>query len=219
MKTRKLNFFALLFIAALFITGCSTSDDAPETLSFEIGQEHQGGIIFYLDNTQQHGLIAYPSDLPEGPWGCLDTHTNPPNYEDLPTSPIARNDGIGFGLQNTLAIIDYCDEPNIAARLAYNVTGYGYDDWYLPSIEELRLIYEHRELIGGFPDLGDDSGYHGMFIYASSSEGNPIDDGTGGFYYLNCKVFDFSDRPAFENNRSLLTGKDNAHIVRPIRSF
>lgn len=216
MKTQRLKIFAKILIVTLLFTSCSKSDDTPEeTLIFEIGQEHQGGIIFYLDETKEHGLIAYPTDLTEAPWGCLDTDPNPPNT-DPPTAPIAQNDDIGFGLQNTLAIIDYCDEPNIAARLAYNLNGNGYNDWYLPSIEELRMIYENKELIGGFPDLGDEN-Y--IFVYASSSEGWATNDGNGGYYYLNYQVFDFSNNPVFGTNDILFTGKDNPAFVRPIRSF
>lgn len=220
MKKHQLYLFSFLVMAATLFTSCSKSDDSPEPdLLFEIGQRYQGGIIFYIDSTEAHGLIAYPSDLSEFPWGCLDTDPNPPNTEP-PTSPIARNDGIGFGLQNTLAIIDYCDEPNIAARVAHDLIGNGFDDWYLPSIEELRLIYENRELIGGFPDLENDPDYN-YFVYASSSEGNPTEDGqgTGGVYYLDYKVFDFSNNTVFPDDRLLLTTKDNPFIVRPIRSF
>lgn len=216
MKNPTIKILVLLFIAALWFASCSKSDDSPDiNLVFEIGQEYQRGIIFYIDNSGEHGLIAYPSDLAEAPWGCLDTDPNPPNTEP-PTYPIAQNDSIGFGLQNTLAIIEYCDEPNIAARLAHNLVGNGYDDWYLPSIEELRLIYENKELIGGFPDL-ENEGY--FFVYSSSSEGWYTEDGNGGFYYLNYQVFDFSNNPAFGTNDVLFTGKDNPAIVRPIRSF
>ncbi len=212
MKNHSLKHFVQLVIASFLIVSCSSSDDTQgENLTFEIGQEYQGGIIFYLDNTAEHGLIAYQSDLADAPWGCFNQPDPVP-----PTAPIAQNDGIGFGLQNTLAIMEYCNELDIAARLAYDLSGNDYDDWYLPSIDELALIYEHRDLIGGFPDL---NGPSEVFVYASSSEGWGTNDGNGGFLYLNYQVYDFSATPVFPDDRKLYTGKDNPATVRPIRSF
>lgn len=215
MKKQHLLFYSCLVLALTLFSACSSDNDTPEeNLLLEIGQEYQGGIIFYLDNTQEHGLIAYQSDLAGAPWGCFNQPTPVP-----PTAPIAQNNGIGFGLQNTLAIINFCEESNIAARQAYNLSANGYDDWYLPSIDELQLIYENRDLIGGFPDLENDFDLGELFVYASSSEGWKTSDGDDGFYYLNYQVYDFSNNTAFENTRNLFTGKANAAIVRPIRSF
>lgn len=214
MKKHHLKFFAPLFLVALFFVACSKNDDTPEeNLILEIGQEYQGGIIFYLDDTQEHGLIAYQSDLADAQWGCFHQPNPIP-----PTAPIAQNNGIGYGEQNTLAIIDYCNETNIAARLAYDLDGNGYDDWYLPSIDEMELIYENRDLIGGFPDLNNEPNEE-FIIYASSSEGWGTNDGNGGFLYLNYQVFDFSDYTAIPNERKIFTSKGNENRVRPIRSF
>lgn len=207
----------LLLVLMISFTSCNSDDESP-AVNFEIGDAYQGGIIFYIDATGEHGLIAYTSDLDQAPWGCLDTDPTPPNPEP-PTSPIAQNNEIGFGEQNTMAIINYCEEPSIAARTAANLTAEGYDDWYLPSIDELQLIYENRDVIGGFPDLNNDPTQGEYFIYASSSEGVATGDGNGGFYYLNYYVYDFSNTTVIENNRDNLTGKDNAARVRPIRSF
>ncbi|SRX54520.1 hypothetical protein [Aequorivita sp. CIP111184] len=214
MKKNKLKYFGKLLIVALLFSACSNNDDTPEeNLVLEIGQEYQGGIIFYLDDTQEHGLIAYQSDLAEAAWGCFHQPNPIP-----PTAPIAQNDGIGYGAQNTLAIINFCDESDSAASLSFDLNANGFNDWYLPSIEELALIYENRDLIGGFPDLNNDPN-EAYIMYASSSEGWGTNDGNGGFLYLNYQVYDFSMTTAFPDDRTLYTGKDNKMIVRPIRSF
>ena len=58
-----------------------------------------------------------------------------------------------------------------AAKLCADyVSPTGYDDWYLPTIDELKLIYLHKGLIGGFKNSG----------YWSSSE---YDSGSG--FYIN----------------------------------
>ena len=52
-----------------------TSDDATEAAAkaeesahLHIGSNYGGGIVFYLDGTGQHGLIAAPSDQGTGSW-------------------------------------------------------------------------------------------------------------------------------------------------------
>lgn len=216
MKKHQVKIIGHLLMVTLLCTACSKNDDdtPEENLIFEIGQEYQGGIIFYLDETEEHGLIAYQSDLPEAQWGCFHQPNPVP-----PTAPIAQNDGIGFGEQNTLAILNYCNEPDSAASFSYNLDGNGYDDWYLPSIDELTKVYENRNLIGGFPDLNNDANNGEFIIYASSSEGWGTNDGNGGFLYLNYQVFDFSENTAIPNDRTLFTSKGNENRVRPIRSF
>lgn len=74
--------------------------------TFQIGQFYQGGIIFYLDATGSHGLIATPCDLPDQySWGCW-------------RKPVSGTQAIvGSGQTNTNAIVKQCDEPNNAAKV------------------------------------------------------------------------------------------------------
>ncbi|MFP4471446.1 MAG: DUF1566 domain-containing protein [Bacteroidales bacterium] len=50
----------------------------------------------------------------------------------------------------------------IAARVCNNLVLNGYNDWFLPSIDELSLMYQNLKLNG----VGDFLGYY----YLSSSE-------------------------------------------------
>jgi LruC domain-containing protein/uncharacterized protein (TIGR02145 family) len=104
------------------------------TLSFSIGQSYGGGIIFFIDGTGQHGLIAAPSDQGTTQWGCSGTRfvTN------------------GTGQENTLSIVTGCPTPGIAARICYDLVLNGYDDWFLPSITELGQMDYSKDIIGGF---------------------------------------------------------------------
>jgi hypothetical protein len=76
-------------------------------IKLEIGQYYQGGIIFHLDDNDQHGLIA------------------------------AKND---FCESNTDVAIRKCEELELN----------GHDDWQLPSKDELNLLYNSKDQIGGF---------------------------------------------------------------------
>ncbi|MBK6963013.1 MAG: DUF1566 domain-containing protein [Bacteroidales bacterium] len=120
-----------------------------------IGQSFQGGIIFYIDGTGQHGLIAATSDQSTGaPYGCY-------GYSTPGTST-----AIGTGQANTNAILNACGDAVIAARICRDLVLNGYDDWFLPSRDELVQMYIQRSAIGGFA-VND---------YWSSSE---IDPGSG----------------------------------------
>ena len=122
---------------------------------------HQGGIVFYLFQEgdagyvagEVHGLIAATEDqttieewdeIEDGTvWGC---------YENELSG--ANGTAIGTGAQNTLDILASCSENGIAAKLAtdYEVieNGVTYDDWFLPSKDELDILYQNKDTIGGF---------------------------------------------------------------------
>ena len=75
------------------------------------------------------------------------------------TFTMARADGVGGGKTNTAIIIanqGNGDGTMYAARLCneYSVTenGVKYGDWYLPSREELALLSQQRNVIGGFAE-------------------------------------------------------------------
>jgi len=65
--------------------------------------------------------------------------------------PGARYTAIGKGMLNTKAILKGCDEPDTAARMCADYRGGGKDDWFLPTKDELELIFTHlfKQRIGG----------------------------------------------------------------------
>jgi hypothetical protein len=120
---------------------------------FSIGQSYQGGIIFYIDGTGMHGLIAAQVDQHTGswgnPWGCFG-------------KLIRTGTAIGTGQANTTAIVNNCAESGTAARIANDLVLNGYSDWYLPSKDELEQLYLQRQKVGGFSNPS--------YYYWSSSE-------------------------------------------------
>ena len=115
-----------------------------------IGESYGGGIVFYVYDGGQHGLIAATTDQSTGiRW-----------YGGSYTNTCARGNGVGAGLKNTAIIIANqgpVDGATFAARLCneYSVTvgGITYGDWYLPSKHELNLLYLQKTVVGGFANV------------------------------------------------------------------
>jgi hypothetical protein len=96
-----------------------------------IGKTYKGGIIFYLDNTKSHGLIAAPQDQDVG------VHWYNGSY--LVTN--ATDTAVGSGKANTTTIVNTQGAGSYAAKLCDDLVAGGYSDWYLPSKDELNLMY------------------------------------------------------------------------------
>ena len=96
-----------------------------------IGMQYKGGILFYLSpNKPGGGLIVISDDLSTSyAWGCHGVNV-----------PGATNTGVGSGIPNTEAIINACSGQS-AAKLCDDLVYGTYSDWYLPSMEELAIMY------------------------------------------------------------------------------
>jgi hypothetical protein len=125
-----------------------------DCVMLHIGEQVHGGMVFYVDETGQHGLVAALEDLGSFEWGCYGTG-------------ISGADGttIGTGYQNTLDIVADCTETNTAAFNALNSTTEGYTDWYLPSYDELIEMYN---TIGNGNPEGNIGGFSTSWYWSSS---------------------------------------------------
>ena len=132
-------------------------DNIGGNINLEIGDVYGGGIVFYIDGTGQHGLIAALENLEERfEWGCIGVSIQEP-----------YNIVIGTGLQNTLDIVTECSESPIAASEALAYESGGYSDWYLPSKLEFAEMWN---TIGPGSVGGDIGGFGSFCRYWTSSE-------------------------------------------------
>jgi len=135
------------------VTGAGTTAspymvNATEGASLSIGDNYQGGIIFWLDATGQHGLIAATEDQSTGIKWCNGTF----RYKGK------TGDGLYAGAMNNATIITTQlkdnQTGNFAAKVCFDyivrVDGEIYGDWYLPSKYELNLLYLQKDVVGGF---------------------------------------------------------------------
>jgi hypothetical protein len=96
-----------------------------------IGEEFEGGIIFFIDPSGDHGLICATSDQSTSEWGFFEVQVGASGKE------------VGSGKANTEKIINKSPDPNIAAHICSDLISNGFNDWYLPSFEELNLVYKN----------------------------------------------------------------------------
>ncbi|MFK5982366.1 MAG: DUF1566 domain-containing protein [Flavobacteriaceae bacterium] len=95
-----------------------------------IGEIYGGGIVFYVYNNGQNGLIASLNDLDGGngiQW------YNGSNIVTNATNPYE-------GVSNTSTIVGLQGGGSYAAKICDDYTAGGYSDWYLPSNLELKEI-------------------------------------------------------------------------------
>ena len=95
----------------------------------QIGEFHEGGIVFYLFNGGESGLIMSLEDLSENiVWS--------PDLTDLDNV-----ESVYSGQLNTDSLIlNYGNTSNYAALECDNYFYDGFADWYLPSRGELKIL-------------------------------------------------------------------------------
>jgi hypothetical protein len=130
--------------------GLATWEAPAAAGSHYISEPYGGGIVFYVYDNGQHGLIAATSDQSAGiQWSNgLYKYTG------------TTGDGLGAGAMNTTMIVATqmgdSETGNFAAKVCadYAVTDNGivYGDWYLPSKYESDLLYLQKDIVGGFSD-------------------------------------------------------------------
>lgn len=143
------NIAQILEELALLQAQCKELTELLESLLVapRLGEEYGGGIVFYVDESSLHGLIVSKENQRDfgTEWGCY--------CEDIKNT----KSEVGTGKTNTQEMLNQCETsvsiPNWSAKIVDELVLEGYDDWYLPSKDELNLIYQNLYLkeIGNFP--------------------------------------------------------------------
>ena len=166
-----------------------------------VGDFYGGGVVFYIfaqgDTDyvlgETHGLIAAVEDQSSDiRW-----------YNGSYVTTGATGTAVGTGSANTNAIIaeQGATTTSYAAGLAWAYNGGGHTDWFLPSKDELNLMYQN---IGQGDDLGlGNVGNFDVKYYWSSTE-----------YNLNNAA-----RHNFANDSQVNFNKNRTNNVRAVRAF
>jgi TolB-like protein len=186
-----------------FVAGMSSEGDrvtqTASSKTYNVGDfGPAGGFIFYDKGVFSNGwryLEAAPAETEfTAQWGA---------YERDVTG---TNTGVGFGKRNTELIVERLrtlGENGKAAQLCVSLDFDGYKDWFLPSKDELDLMYKNlkQKGLGGFKTVQDSTNY--THWYWSSSQTR-----TGNTWFQR-----FSDGGQESGNKSY------TNSVRAVRAF
>jgi hypothetical protein len=101
-----------------------------------IGDTHAGGIIFYLDGSRKHGLVAKATDEPGEIKWAIDDSSTVGSFADGPHGGAFNQRVILERHPGGMApAAQACEDINIGPNV--------YSDWYLPSRYELFLMYQN----------------------------------------------------------------------------
>lgn len=161
-----------------------------------IGEEYGGGVIFHLwkDNAGvEHGLIV-----------ALTNQSTSQAWSNVTSAAIGTSAQSSWdGLSNSNSIVGQADHTSSAAKLCLDLVSGGQSDWYLPSIQELNMLWNNYytvttalSQISGATQLSNS-------VYWSSSENNT--NGAWDFYFGSGSAYSGS--------------KNNTYYVRAVRAF
>ncbi len=169
--------------------------------TYSIGDFALGGIVFWVDETGQHGLVCAKEDQNTG----VRWYAGTTGYTQ------AKGDGPYAGEANTSIIIAAQvaigdDGSTYAARICNELQitegGKTYGDWYLPSKQELNLMYQNKATIDSTATSNGGSGFASAYYWSSSEYSN---------YFAWVQYF--------LHGYQLNTNKYNTLRVRAVRAF
>lgn len=136
-----------------------------------IGSSFQGGLVAYIlaptdpgyEVGKIKGLIVTPADISSAAGIRYDAGTAILGINNSGTA-------IGTGLSNTIASYNAYGSvnrsiPKIAMDYSVVENGVTYDDWYIPSRDELLKIHANKALLGSFPST---RGYWSSSLWTNS---------------------------------------------------
>ena len=193
-----LNSNTTYYVRAYVVTenNISAYGDEVSFTTLSVGQTGPGGGIVFFNKGNSNGgwqyLESAKNDQSTGiVWGCDGTAITG-------TQPT-----VGSGEANTSLIVAGCNEASFAAKLCDNLTLGGQSDWFLPSRDEMNLMYKNMY-------LNSQGNFTTSLMYWSS---------TSSSYEYYSLSFNFNYSTAFGSGDSSKIMKLIDLSVRAVRAF
>jgi hypothetical protein len=168
--------------------------------TYQVGDFAQGGVVFYVDASGKHGLVADIEDIP-GPffqWSDQFTVTGATGGG----TANGIGGGVGAGKMNTALILAANPDFNSAAKACTDLNKGGYGDWYLPSKGELYLMFANRTAINTTAQANGGSEFTTSFYWSSTEFNN------GNAWFQS-----------FNDGSQTVSNKNGDNRVRAVRAF
>jgi hypothetical protein len=163
-----------------------------------IGDFAHGGVVFWVDDTGEHGLVCAKNDQSIVRW-----------YAGTYVMTMARGNGPLSGEMNTAIIIasqgggdGYIYAARTCAELQITEASKTYGDWYLPSRQELLLMYNNKATINATANA------NGGWGLASEKYFSSTEYSSNSAWYVD-----------FLNGAEGTDSKSQSFRVRAVRSF
>lgn len=146
------------------ITNYEVSNTAIST-TYEVGDYAQGGVVFWVDETGEHGLVCSKSELDQVYWS-----------PDVLGRTCSYGDGPYAGEMNTTLIIAKYTHNLGFLYSAMQCSKYGsaYEDWYLPSSKELYEMYVNKDVINATLAANNNNPLESADYWSSTEVGSDI---------------------------------------------
>lgn len=204
----KRHLFNSISIALLvLISSCSGDDNSSTTdnsnpqpipTNYELGETGPGGRVIFLITSEGHGYEMAGS-LGAAKWQDITSLGDATNIASLGTE-------VGTGQSNTALIVSLLGNGNYAAKMCADYTYGGFDDWFLPSRDEVKEMYNF------FHNCGCNSGVTPINNYWSSSQGSNAGFAWNTDFMVNVNTTQF-------DNWTFQLQKNQEVFVKPIRKF
>ncbi len=135
--------------------------------TYSVGDFAQGGVVFWVDETGQHGLVCAKDDQSTGirwyagTYGVTRATGDGPYSGELNTSIIISSH-VSIGDDGSDYAAQICNDLQITEG------GKTYGDWYLPSKEELNLMYDNKATIDATATSNGGGGFASAYYWSST---------------------------------------------------
>ena len=166
-----------------------------ESFTYKVGDKGPGGgYIFFVDYEERFVdfdyLEAAPVDAAKEIVWCDNT------FNSISAVKGWSAKAVGKGYQNTVEILKVCNSG--AAKIATDYESNGIKDWFLPSLGEMKIMYDNLLTAG-------------------------VGDFTDGYYWTSTEVKDEAQYAWFQSFNDGTQGnyinKNETLAVRPVRAF
>lgn len=139
------------FLPVIYQRGSSSSYNVSSCPKYKIGDFAEGGVIIWLTEDGEHGLVAAITDASaSSQWSTVNDNTPADFFDPLPlsyTDPNPASNYGGYKNQQAIEGLTSWQDYYLAFKAAFDYESQGYSDWFMPSNTELGVMFAMKELI------------------------------------------------------------------------